>query len=93
MRIPRLNGLTLVFQGTKQTSNITSNNIGSINVNAPGHSLGVRANISLPPGKDFYQSLSLGMDYKHYEENLIIAGLQTASPLTYWPLSASYDAN
>lgn len=93
MRIPGVNGLTLVFQGTKQTSDIVSNNVGSINVSAPGHSLGLRANISLPPGKDFYQSLSLGIDYKHYEENLIIAGLQTASPLTYWPLSASYDGN
>ncbi|HEV7405471.1 MAG TPA: ShlB/FhaC/HecB family hemolysin secretion/activation protein [Chthoniobacteraceae bacterium] len=91
LRLPKVDGLTLIFQGTKQTSNITSNNIGSVTVAAPGQTLGVRANISLPAGKNFYQSVSLGLDYKHYEESVLLGGVLTASPLTYWPLSATYD--
>jgi hemolysin activation/secretion protein len=91
LRLPKVDGLTLIFQGTKQTSNITSNNVGSVTVAAPGQTVGVRANISLPPGKNFYQSMSLGLDYKHYEETVNLAGVLTSSPLTYWPLSATYD--
>lgn len=91
MRLPKVDGLTLIFQGTKQDSNITTNNVGSVTVAAPGETLGIRANITLPAGKNFYQSLSLGLDYKHYEETVFLGGVITSSPLTYWPLSVSYD--
>jgi hemolysin activation/secretion protein len=91
LRIPQVDGLTFVFQGTKQESNVITNQVGTFAVTAPGRILGVRANITLPPGKDFYQSLSLGLDYKHFEQASFPVGPFTASPLTYWPLSASYD--
>lgn len=91
LRVPRVDGLTLVFQGTKQTSDITTTNVGSVTVSAPGQTLGLRANITLPRGEAFYQSLSLGLDYKHYEETVSLGGVLTSSPLTYWPVSATYD--
>ena len=91
LRFPQVDWLTLVLQGTKQKSSITSNNVGSITVSSPGETVGLRANIALPPGKDFFQSLSIGWDYKHYEEDQVIAGIRTSGPLSYYPASLTYN--
>jgi hemolysin activation/secretion protein len=91
LRVPQLDGLTFIFQGTKQESNVITNKVGAFAVTAPGHVLGVRANITLPRGKDFYQSLSLGLDHKHFEQASFPVAPFSRIPLTYWPLSASYD--
>jgi hemolysin activation/secretion protein len=91
LRIPKVEGLSLVFQGTKQDSNVVAQDAGAFAVSAPGHILGVRANITLPPGKSFYQSLSLGLDYKHFDQSSFPAVPYSAVPVTYWPFSVSYD--
>jgi len=41
--------------------------------------------ISLAPGKDYYQSLNFGMDYKHFLASNMFTG-----PITYYPWSLNY---
>ena len=53
-----------------------------------------RAIVSLPPGKDFFQSVNLGIDYKHFDQNVSV-GVGTpeiTAPITYYPLSVNYSA-
>ena len=88
-RIPEVSWLSLMLQGTKQDSNV--NTLGGIGVAGKGDVLGGRAILTLPAQKDFYHSLSLGIDYKHYTQDLLIAGTGTLTPVTYYPLSAAYS--
>lgn len=90
-RIPNVSWLSLMLQGTHQDSNV--NTLGGIGVAGKGDVLGGRAVISLPPKKDFYHSLSLGVDYKHFDQNTKIAGQNSVSPVTYYPISAAYSAS
>ncbi len=88
-RIPDVSWLTLMLQGTYQDSDV--NTLGGIGVVGKGDVVGVRAIIALPQRKGFYHSLSLGLDYKHFEQDLMIAGVDNATPLTYFPFSAAYS--
>src|SRR6202012_3194287 len=55
--VPGVNGLSLMLQGTKQDSNVST--LGGIGVAGKGDTIGLRAIFSLPPRKDFYHSISL----------------------------------
>jgi hemolysin activation/secretion protein len=79
-----------MLQGTDQNSDV--NTLGGIAVAGKGDSIGLRAIIALPNRPNFYQSLSLGLDYKHFEQDLDIGGSDDTTPLTYEPLSAAYSA-
>jgi len=88
-RVPGVNGLSLMLQGTDQNSNVST--LGGIGVAGRGDTVGLRAIMALPAQKDFYHSLSLGSDYKHYEQDVLLAGTHTTTPITYYPLSAAYN--
>jgi hemolysin activation/secretion protein len=88
-RIPDVSWLSLMLQGTKQDSDV--NTLGGIGVAGRGDTVGGRAIISLPSEKDFYQSISLGLDYKHFTQDILIAGTDSLTPVTYYPLSAAYS--
>jgi hemolysin activation/secretion protein len=88
-RIPGIDWLTLLLQGTSQDSNVST--LGGIGVAGKGDTAGIRAIIALPPQKDFYHSVSLGVDYKHFEQGLNLAGQLTNTPVTYYPFSAAYS--
>jgi hemolysin activation/secretion protein len=88
-RIPDVSWLSLMLQGTVQDSNV--NTLGGIGVAGNGDVVGGRAIFSLPAQKDFYHSLSLGLDYKHFTQDVLIAGNGTVTPVTYFPLSAAYS--
>ena len=91
-RFREVDWLSLMLLGTKQDSNVST--LGGSAVAGRGQVLGARAIISLPPGKDFFQSVSLGLDYKHFDQN-VFAGVGTpaiTAPITYYPLSANYNA-
>ncbi len=83
--IPALEGVNLLLQGTKQLSNIST--LGGLAVAGKGEILGLRFLKTLPQAKDFYQSLSFGFDYKHYDEDLS-SGAFTA--ITYYPFNFLY---
>ena len=88
--IPGIDGVSFMLQGTDQNSNVST--LGGIGVAGKGQTLGGRAIFTLPSGADFYESLSLGFDYKHYEQDLTIAGTEAQTPVTYYPFSASYSS-
>lgn len=90
-RFSNLNWLSLMALGTYQNSNVST--LGGSAVAGKGQTAGLRAIINLPNGKDFYHSISLGLDYKHYDQDMTVAGSHIATPTTYYPLSASYNAN
>jgi hemolysin activation/secretion protein len=87
-RFPGAEWLSLLLQGTKQDSNVST--LGSVAVAGRGEIFGVRAIISLPPGKDFYESLSFGIDWKHFDQRVELGTGTLATPITYYPVSAVY---
>lgn len=88
-RIPGVSWLSLMAQGTSQNSNV--NTLGGIGVAGNGDVIGGRAIIQLPGSKGYYHSLSLGLDYKHFTQDVEIAGTHAVTPVTYYPLSAAYS--
>jgi hemolysin activation/secretion protein len=102
------NPLSLMLQGTKQDSNIST--LGGATVAGPGDTVELRAIFALPNGKNwatgkdwenFVQSVSLSLFYKHFNQSLQLAPEASApgatpgtivTPITYYPLSAGYYA-
>jgi hemolysin activation/secretion protein len=90
-RLPDVSNFSFILQGTDQDSNV--NTLGGIGVAGKGDVIGGRAVFTLPAQKDFYHSLSLGVDYKHFEQDVLIAGTRAETPVTYYPLSAAYSGS
>lgn len=90
VRFPALSWLTLLVQGTKQDSNV--NTLGGIGVAGNGEIIGARAVVALPLGKAFYHSLTFGLDYKHFIQDVTLTGESLGTPVTYYPLSLAYGA-
>ena len=90
LRFPAVPWLNLVLQGTKQDSNVST--LGGSAVVGRGEILGLRMAATLPSGNGFYHSLSLGFDYKHFDETVRFGFSQVLTPITYYPFSASYGA-
>ncbi len=88
--------LTLMASATKQDSNVST--LGDIAVAGRGTIAGLRANFSLPAGKEFTHSASVGLNYKHFDQKIRIAAAGTSpasdivTPITYYPLEANYAA-
>jgi hemolysin activation/secretion protein len=82
--------LTLIAQGIKQDSNVST--LGSIDVAGKGEVIGGRAIITFPQLTSFFHSLTLGLDYKHFDQNVTIAGQMIPTPVYYYPFSANYTA-
>ncbi len=88
-RIPGVNWLTLMLQGTSQDSNV--NTLGGIGVAGKGSVLSGIAIIDLPPQTDFYHSVSLSANYKHFTQDIVIGSTHSPTPLTYYPFTAAYS--
>src|SRR5262249_46409573 len=82
--------LTLVAQGVKQNSNVST--LGSTAVAGRGDVEGLRATISLPPQADFSHAFTFGIDRKHFDQNVTVGGTPIVTPITYYPISANYSA-
>jgi len=80
--------LTLIAQGVKQDSNVST--LGSIDVAGKGEVIGGRAIITFPQLTNFFHSLTLGLDYKHFDQDVTIAGVTVPTPIYYYPFSANY---
>jgi hemolysin activation/secretion protein len=105
-RFPGVENFSLMLQGRKQNSNITNMvsgfgedlTLSGINSNvAPGENLGLRAIWTLPPLKDFYHSVTAGLDYNHFRNSSSIktptGTINIASDsFVYYALSANYGA-
>ena len=84
-------GVTLLFQGTKQDSDIST--LGGAAVAGRGHTLGLRAQFDLPNTDKFYHNFSFGIDYKNIEEDIVIGKDTVSSPIEYYPISGNYGAS
>ena len=91
-RVPGLDGWSLMLQGTKQNSAVST--LGNLDVAGGGDSVGLQSILVLPGDKDFSQTLSVGLDYKSNGQNITLKG-QTNTTQTgyhYFPLSVTYSA-
>ena len=92
-RIPEVNWLSFILQGTDQNSTVNTGTTGGSNEVGKGETIGGRMVITLPSKPNFFQSISLGFDYKHNNQDVTTA-LGTNfyhTPVTYYPLSAYYS--
>ena len=83
--------MSLMLQGTKQDSDIST--LGGAAVGGRGKIAGIRAVIDLPTSKGFYQTFNFGIDYKDFDEDLVIGEDTIKSPIEYMPISANYSAS
>jgi hemolysin activation/secretion protein len=90
VRFPCLDWLSLILQGTKQNSNVST--LGGAAVAGRNQVVGAHAVIALPPGKNFFHSINFGIDWKYYNQGVSLSTGRIQSPLTYYPVSATYSA-
>lgn len=80
---------TLVLYGYKANSNIAA--LGGSNVLGNGYQVGVRAMYLLPMVKT-YQSISFGLDYKNFKQDIFVAGQSAGqAPIEYVPVALGYS--
>lgn len=84
-------GVSLMAQATKQDSNVST--LGGGAVAGAGEIVGLRMLLDLPTTPKFYQNVTLGIDYKNLEEDIVIGNDTISSPIEYYPLSANYTAS
>lgn len=88
--VPGIDGLSLMVLGTRQDSDVST--LGGSAVAGRGSIIGARANIALPGGNTFFHSLSTGIDYKDFDEDVVLGDDTIQSPIDYYPLVISYGA-
>jgi hemolysin activation/secretion protein len=87
---------SVLVYGLTSNSNVAT--VGGFNVIGPGQIVGARAVVTLPMRENFFHTISLGIDYKHFGE--IVGSQETSgnastsfsSPVTYFPLAVNYSA-
>ncbi|PCE32627.1 ShlB/FhaC/HecB family hemolysin secretion/activation protein [Burkholderia ubonensis] len=70
-------------------SNVAS--VGGTNVLGKGTTYGFTAIYALPASDTYAQSVSIEIDRKHYDEKVSLAGQASTVPLTYVPVTFSYN--
>ncbi|WP_051901548.1 ShlB/FhaC/HecB family hemolysin secretion/activation protein [Methylotenera sp. L2L1] len=78
----------MAFYGVSSKSSVAT--VGGINILGDGNILGVRLIKPLPSVDNYYHSISLGLDYKDFGQTVVFGG-SFDTPITYAPLSASYN--
>lgn len=63
------------------------------NVIGNGLLAGLRLIRAFPPGDGFFHSLSLGLDYKDFEEDMRLGSDRLSSPIRYFPWNVAYTAD
>lgn len=89
-RVPDVDWLSLLVYAVKSNSSVAT--VGGSNVIGPGQIVGERAVITLPPRENLFHTLSVGIDYKHFNQTVQLGVDGFSSPVTYFPLVASYGA-
>lgn len=91
-RFPNTDAVSLLLQGSKQDSDVST--LGGAAVAGRGSVLGMRLLFNDLPKKDgFYQSLSFGMDYKQFSQDITVGGAVISAPVTYYPFTLSHTAS
>ena len=77
------------FSATRQDTDIST--LGGTAVAGRGDIFSLRATRVLPGSSDFFHSVSLGIDRKHYENAVTTAGSTDTTPITYYPINVLYS--
>jgi hemolysin activation/secretion protein len=88
--VENVDWLSVLFYGVKSSSNVAT--VGGTNIVGPGQIFGGRAVITLPGKDNFFHTLSVGLDYKHFDQTVALGGSGFESPVTYYPVVATYGA-
>jgi hemolysin activation/secretion protein len=89
-RVDNVDWLSVLVYAVKSKSDVAT--VGGTNIVGPGQILGSRAVITLPTRENFFHTISVGLDYKHFDQTVSLSGSGFASPVTYFPVVASYGA-
>lgn len=81
---------SLLVYGVDSKSDVAT--VGGMNVIGPGQIIGARGVLTLPARDNFFHSLSFGVDYKHFGQTVKNGPESFSSPITYYPINASYGA-
>jgi len=90
-RFPGAPWLSLSFTGVIQESNVST--LGGTAVNGRGRIFGGRAIFTLPGTSTFFHSVSVGLDYKLFLEDITLGSSASSNPVHYWPVTAQYGAS
>ncbi len=91
--LPWGEGLSLMLTGTKQDSNVST--LGGGAVAGRGSVIGFRLMKQLPApdeSRGFFHSLSFGLDYKRFGQDIVLGGVTTSTPVAYYPFALAYSA-
>lgn len=87
--VPGQEGLNVMLTGAVQDSTIST--LGGGTVVGKGNIFGLRFMKTLSAPKGYFQSLSFGMDYKDFVQDVNAGGAVISSPISYYPASLSYS--
>jgi hemolysin activation/secretion protein len=87
--MPLENEWSAMITGAWQDSNIST--LGGGTVVGKGQIYGVRFMKTLPAEKGWFHSLSAGMDYKDFVQDVNAGGAVIASPIVYYPITLAYS--
>jgi hemolysin activation/secretion protein len=85
-----LDWLNILTYGLKSNSAVAT--VGGANVVGPGTVIGTRGVITLPTSGELFHTLSLGIDYKQFEQTVALGTDSFSSPVTYYPVVGGYAA-
>jgi hemolysin activation/secretion protein len=86
--LTRLGDVQLLVYGVHSESDIAI--IGGINVIGSGDIVGGRLIVPLGQGEGFYHAATLGLDYKDFNENLLLGADIDTAPIAYVPASLNW---
>ena len=89
---PQRNGDTLALYGVHSASDVAV--AAGINTLGSGDIYGLRYMANLPGSTDFFQTATLGVDYKDFNQTVAQLGSGSFNtPISYMPLYAGWDAS
>ena len=86
---PLENDWSVMVTGAWQDSDIST--LGGGTVVGKGQIYGIRFMKTLPAEKGWFHSISAGMDYKDFIQDVNAGGAVVASPIVYYPFTLSYS--
>jgi len=81
-------GTQLLLYGVHSDSDIAV--VGGTSVIGRGNMAGVRLIRSLGSSESFYHSLTVGIDWKDFSEDVILGSDRASAPIEYFPITASW---
>jgi hemolysin activation/secretion protein len=86
-----LPGTNWSLEGSAYKSDSNVATVGGTDVLGKGHSLGLKANYTVPNVGNWYHTFSAGVDFKENEETLQLGSSGDSVPLKYAPLTLAYS--